>query len=161
MVINSNRSPWMALLWSLTIPGFGQLYNGDYLIGLALVLLEFIINVKSNLNLTILYSFRGQYLQATQIADFQWLLFYPCVYSFSLWQAYNKAKEINYISGKDKAVNLKTYGNGIFIGSAMGGTLGVIYGYGIGPVLGGLAGMAVGALVGVVIDITCTTTEVL
>lgn len=142
----------MALLWSVAIPGFGQFYNGDYLVGVVLVVLELLINIKAHLNLAILFSFRGQYLQAVQITDFQWILFYPCIYTFSLWQAYNKAIEINFAPVNHLASHPKTYYNGALIGAAMGGTLGVIYSYSIGPIWGGLVGMTAGALAGLVVD---------
>ncbi|MEA4926475.1 MAG: hypothetical protein VB084_14355 [Syntrophomonadaceae bacterium] len=142
------RSARMALLWSMTIPGFGQLYNGDYLVGLLLVLLEFAINVKANLNLAIFYSFQGDCLQAARIANLQWMLFYPCVYAFSLWQAYNQAMDNNRLHDKPAGTKSHTYYNGVFVGAAMIGTLGVIYSSNIGPVFGGLAGMALGALLG-------------
>lgn len=139
--IKQNRSPIMSLLWSMAIPGFGQLYNGDYLIGLTLISLEFLINVKANLNLAILYSLRGQLSDANYIANFQWLLFYPCVYAFSLWQAYNQARE-------NQTGIVTTQGNGLFIGFAMVGTLGVIFCYGLGPVWGGLLGCLGGSAIG-------------
>lgn len=140
----------MALLWSLAIPGFGQLYNRDYIIGLLLITLEFLINVKSGLNLTILYSFRGQLPAAIQAANIQWLLFYPCVYSFSLWQAYNRGREINAVLNETNSSDTvcKTQFNGLFVGSATIGTLGIIYSYGLGPIFGGLIGMGGGALAG-------------
>jgi hypothetical protein len=136
----------------MTIPGFGQLYNRDYLVGLLLVFLEFVINVKAKINLAILFSFHGQFLQASQVADFQWLLFYPCVYSFSLWQAYNKAAEINLAAETTDVERPRTYYSGAFIGCAMGGTLGVIYCCGIGPIFGGIAGMMAGSLIGLIIE---------
>jgi hypothetical protein len=150
--IKKNRSPGMALLWSIAIPGFGQLYNGDYLIGLLLVFLEFLINVNANINLAILFSFHGQFLQANQVANLQWLLFYPCVYSFSVWQAYNKAVEINLATETTNVEPSRTYYSAMFIGWAMGGTLGVIYCYGIGPIFGGIAGMMAGTLIGTLIE---------
>lgn len=141
----------MALLWSLAIPGFGQLYNGDYLLGVVLVILELLINVKAQINLAILFSFRGQYLQALQITDYQWVLFYPCVYTFSLWQAYNRAIEINFASGNKLSSHPKTYYNEAFILSAIGGTLGIIYCDTFGPICGGLIGMAAGAVSGLLV----------
>ncbi|NPV93329.1 MAG: hypothetical protein HPY50_21425 [Firmicutes bacterium] len=141
--IKKCQSPWVALLWSLAIPGFGQLYNRDYLIGLVLVALEIVINVNANLNLAILYSFRGRIAEVYQVANFQWLLFYPCVYTFSLWQAYNKALAIR--QGSDETAPRLS---GIFLGLAMGGTLGVIYSSFIGPVFTGIAGGMVGAVIG-------------
>lgn len=143
-----NRSPAIAMLWSLCIPGFGQLYNRDYINGLVLVALEFIINVKAKLNLAILFSFRGQIDFATQTADIQWLLFYPCVYSYSMWQAYNKAAENSQSDGEVKESSHRLRYNGHFIGAAMGGTLGIIYFEQFGVILGGILGMIAGAAVG-------------
>lgn len=150
--MKKHRSPGAALLWSLTIPGFGQLYNRDYLVGLILIVLEFLINVKANLNLVIFFSCRGQYLESIKAADLQWLLFYPCVYCFSLWHAYNRAIEINHELEKSNEDHYRISYTGLFIGSAMGGTLGVIYSFTIGPVWGGIAGMAVGGLLGLILE---------
>ncbi|MCG9966669.1 hypothetical protein L9W92_01180 [Pelotomaculum terephthalicicum JT] len=125
------RSPLMSALWSIAIPGFGQLYIGDYLIGVLLVVLELIISVKASINLSILYSLRGQFQNASGVVNFQWMLFYPCIYAYSIWQAYNRAMEINHgLSQAEKGrIFTNTQYNGFFVGSAMGGTLGVIYSY--------------------------------
>lgn len=142
------RSPAIAMLWSLCIPGFGQLYNRDYINGLVLVALEFIINVKAKLNLAILLTFRGLIDTANQTADIQWLLFYPCVYSYSMWQAYNKAAEIIQLDGDVKENCRRLRYSGHFIGAAMGGTLGIIYLEQFGVILGGIVGMIAGAAAG-------------
>lgn len=140
----------MSALWSLAIPGFGQLYIGDYLIGVLLVILELIINIKANLNLPIMYSLKGQYQHAINVADFQWILFYPCLYAYAIWQAYNRAAEINRGFSRAEADKLwvNTKYNGFFIGVALGGTLGVIYSCGIGPILCGIIGGFTGGLLG-------------
>lgn len=145
----------LSALWSVAIPGFGQLYIGDYLIGVLLVILEVLINVKASLNLSILYSFRGQFQNAAEVADLQWLLFYPCIYTYSIWQAYNRAMEINH--GLSKAEEDRVFTNtkysGFFVGCAMGGTLGVIYSYGIGPIFCGILGGVIGGLLGSMVKI--------
>jgi len=46
------------LLWSIALPGFGQLLNGKYIKGVLLISLEFLVNVKSNFNEVIISSFR-------------------------------------------------------------------------------------------------------
>ncbi|MGI6468203.1 MAG: hypothetical protein GXZ09_10925 [Syntrophomonadaceae bacterium] len=143
-----SNSPTAAMLWSLCIPGFGQLYNRDYINGLVLVALEFLINVQAKLNLAILFSFRGQIDVANQIADIQWLLFYPCVYSYSMWQAYNRAAQICRLHAEASENCHRLRYNGPFIGAAMGGTLGIIYLEAIGVVLGGILGMIAGAVIG-------------
>jgi hypothetical protein len=80
------------LLWSIALPGFGQILNGDLLKGLLFIALEFLINMKSNLNTVILYSFLGNTEMAVKQANYQWLLFYPCIYMFAMWDAFKCAK---------------------------------------------------------------------
>lgn len=51
---------WQSALWSIAIPGFGQLINEKYIKGLTLIGLELVINMHSGLNTIIIYSFHGQ-----------------------------------------------------------------------------------------------------
>lgn len=104
------------LLWSIALPGFGQLLNGKYIKGLAFILLEIIINVQANLNEAILLSFNGEVEQAIQQTDYQWVLFYPCVYFFAMWDAF-----------KDGGGGKKPYSFLPFVISAYLLTLGVVY----------------------------------
>lgn len=80
-----------AILWNIAMPGFGQLQTGRYIKGVLFILLEFLINVKSHFNLGIMYSFQGDIARATTIIDYQWLMFYPCVYMFAMWDAFRDA----------------------------------------------------------------------
>lgn len=80
-----------AVLWSVALPGFSQLLVGDYIKGIILILLEFVINVNSHFNLAIMHSFMWEIDSATEVLDFQWLMFYPCVYMFGMWDAYRNA----------------------------------------------------------------------
>jgi hypothetical protein len=119
------KSPVAALVWSLVLPGFGQLYNKNYFIGGVLIVFEILVNVYSNLNLAILYSFRGDFLQAHEIIDYQWGLFYPSLYCFSLWHAYNTAKANN-AQFLDHTIERRTYFTGFFIGMVVGMDAGLI-----------------------------------
>lgn len=88
--------PAEVLLWSIALPGFGQLLNGKLIKGVLFIFLEFLINMNSNLNLHIKYSFTGHFEKAVQVTDYQWALFYPCLYVFAMFDGYNdalKAKE--------------------------------------------------------------------
>ncbi|MGJ7909954.1 hypothetical protein [Neobacillus sp. LXY-1] len=84
-------NPLEKLLWSIAFPGFGQLLNGKYLKGIIFILLEFVINVYSHFNELILLSFNGQIKKAIEQTEYQWLMFYPCVYFFAMWDAYKDA----------------------------------------------------------------------
>ena len=80
-----------AILWSIALPGFGQLLNGQLIKGLTFILLEFLINTKSSFNHAILYSFLGQINKAFEVVNYQWLMFYPCVYMFAMYDAYKSS----------------------------------------------------------------------
>jgi TM2 domain-containing membrane protein YozV len=59
--IKEFKSPVAALLWSFTLPGFGQIYNEQYFLGIIFMLWELGINTISQLNLSIMESFHGDF----------------------------------------------------------------------------------------------------
>ncbi|WP_404330089.1 hypothetical protein [Mesobacillus maritimus] len=77
------KSPIAAMLWSIALPGLGQLYNRDYITAFLLLSLEFLINLYSNLNLAIIYSFNGDYRLAHEIINYEWGLW--AILSRYLW----------------------------------------------------------------------------
>lgn len=79
------KSPVAALLWAITMSGFGQYYNGQYIFGTLLFVVEILINGLSGLNASILLSFQADN-QSHDIFNYQWGLFYPSTYIFSIWQ---------------------------------------------------------------------------
>ncbi|KAA0547482.1 hypothetical protein FZW96_11530 [Bacillus sp. BGMRC 2118] len=85
--------PIEMLLWSIALPGFGQLLNGHYIKAVLFVLLEFLINVQGNLNIAIVYSFHGEISRAIETVDYQWIMFYPCLYVFAMWDAFKGGRE--------------------------------------------------------------------
>lgn len=76
------------ILWSISFPGFGQILNGQILKGIIFITLEFMVNIMSNLNMSIIYSLQGNINAAINNTDYYWLMFYPCIYMFSMWDAY-------------------------------------------------------------------------
>ncbi|SDI45990.1 hypothetical protein [Natribacillus halophilus] len=60
----------------------------SYVKGITLVLIEILVNVQGNLNTLIVLSFQGQTQAAVQQADYLWIMFYPCLYFFAIWDAY-------------------------------------------------------------------------
>lgn len=79
------------LFWSIALPGFGQLLNGKYIKAIVFIFLEFLINVQANFNEVILLSFNGRIEEAIQQTNYGWLMFYPCLYFFAMWDAYKDA----------------------------------------------------------------------
>ena len=81
-------NPYEKLLWSIALPGFGQLLNGKYIKGILFIFLEIIINVQGNFNEIIMLSFQGEIEKAIVQANYQWLMFYPCLYFYAMWDAF-------------------------------------------------------------------------
>lgn len=112
----NRNSKYEKLLWSIALPGFGQLLNEKYIKGIVLIFLEFLINVKGNFNVVIVSSFQGNIEMAIRQANYQWLMFYPCLYFFAMWDAY-----------KDAGGGKKSFSFMPFVFSAYSVTVGLIY----------------------------------
>ena len=105
-----------AVLWSIAFPGFPQLLAGEYVKGILFVGMEIIFNVISHFNMGIMLSFLGKTKKAAEIVDYQWLMFYPCLYMFAMWDAYKMA-----LDGNEKYAYLP------FVFSAYTVTIGLMY----------------------------------
>ncbi len=128
-------------LWSIALPGFGQILNGKYLKGILLIGLEFLINMQSNLNVIIISSFHGEIEKTIQQTNYQWLMFYPCVYMFGIWDAYKDA------GGGSKPYEVFPFAFGAFFG-----TIGIIFSNDfLGTVWLGLFGLFIGIVIGILI----------
>ncbi|RPK00182.1 hypothetical protein [Priestia endophytica] len=104
------------LLWSIALPGFGQLLNGKYIKAIVFIFLELFINIQGNFNTVILLSFHGKIEEAIQQTNYGWLMFYPCLYFFAMWDAYRDDGR-----GKDRYAFLP------FVFAAYFVTIGLIY----------------------------------
>ncbi|RVT67380.1 hypothetical protein EM808_02575 [Niallia taxi] len=82
-----NKVTLERLLWSIAFPGFGQLLNHKYLKALLFIMMEMVINRQSNFNLAIISSFHGNIDKSIDNIHFQWIMFYPCLYFFAMWDA--------------------------------------------------------------------------
>lgn len=145
---NTKRLPLAALLWSAMMPGFGQFYNRDYVMAIILFTSELAINVLGNINSYISIAFNPHVFPGEMIlTEVKWLLFYPGLWSFSMWHAYNRALEIN--SQSDNSLHrLNTRLTGAFIGLTIGMQLGLIWPLFHGSIISslflGVVGLAIG-----------------
>lgn len=105
-----------AILWSIALPGFAQLISRSFVTGILLIAIELIVNVQGNLNTLIVLSFQGHTQEAVQQADYLWIMFYPCLYFFGIWDAYRNA------GGDEKAYMAIPFASAAFIT-----TIGVAY----------------------------------
>ena len=54
-----NKNAFEKLLWSIALPGFGQILNQKYIKGIMFIFLEFLVNIQSNFIKAIISSFLG------------------------------------------------------------------------------------------------------
>lgn len=149
------KSSLEMVLWSIAFPGFGQMLNGRIWKGLLFLGLEFLINNKANINEAIVLSFNGHIREAVQVTDYQWIMFYPCIYTFAIWDAFRDA------TAEPPANSFL-----IAVFAAYFGTLGVVFSREpiftsplLGPVWLGLLGMITGTAVGWIIKALVTHRE--
>ncbi|WP_144553235.1 hypothetical protein [Bacillus sp. X1(2014)] len=105
-----------SILWSIALPGFSQILNGRLFKGFLFIGLEFVINVMANFNEIIRLSFIGNIEGAVSQANYQWLMFYPCLYFFAMWDAF-----------KDAGGGKLPYSYFAFVSSAFLVTVGIMY----------------------------------
>ncbi|MDT0161345.1 hypothetical protein [Bacillus sp. AG4(2022)] len=91
------RNPYIIAWWSAAFPGFGHLLLSKYLRGFVLFIWEVVVNIKSKLNLAMIYSFQGDIDKAKDVLDTRWLLIYIPVYFFAIWDSYRTTVDLNKI----------------------------------------------------------------
>jgi hypothetical protein len=82
----------IAAFFSILMPGIGQIYNGQFVKGIAFLLIEHFDNILGNINTAIHLDFNGQHKEALHIANFEYVLFYPGFFVFFVWDAWYFAK---------------------------------------------------------------------
>ncbi|MEW9674395.1 hypothetical protein [Ammoniphilus sp. 3BR4] len=126
------------MVWGIALPGFAQFLNQKYFKGFVFIVLEFLINVNARLNQAIIFSFQGDIKKSIEVTDYGWLMFYPCLYLFAIYDAYKDA------GGGDSFSFLP------FVISAYLGTIGVIYSpYFLGPIWLPILCLVLGAGIGI------------
>lgn len=144
-----NRKSFEKLLWSIALPGFGQLLNKKYIKGIIFILLELVVNIQANFNTAIILSFHGQTSASLEEVNLKWLMFYPCLYFFAMWDAVRDADE----KGENSPLSFLP-----FVFAAYFVTVGLIYssevflfGHLIGPIFLPMLFVLPGVIIGLVI----------
>ncbi|TYR81222.1 hypothetical protein FZC66_05000 [Priestia megaterium] len=89
------RSPWVAVMWSLFMPGTGQLYLHRIIVGFFALIWGVIFFNQSQILPAVHFLFSGDISQATNVLNIEWLMFLPSIYGFSAYDAYVNTIENN------------------------------------------------------------------
>lgn len=103
------RSPWVAMIWSILMPGMGHLYTHRLPTGFIVLIWWIAITYFSRLLIAVHYSFLGQFQQATAVVDPLWLLFMPSLYLFAIYDSYSVTVEYNKLFALEQARFLEAH----------------------------------------------------
>lgn len=105
-------NPWVAVTWSALLTGFGHMYNGKALKSLILFGWAVAIIWMAHINDGIIHTFMGEFEKVEESLNYQWLLFFPSIYLFAIWDSYNDAVEMNRLFAEAQKNHLrKVYAN--------------------------------------------------
>lgn len=103
------KSPWMPMWWSAALPGLGHLCQGSYFKGLILMSWEILVNIKAKVNLSIFYTFTGEFSKAREIINMEWALVYGVIFCFAIFDSYRFRVEMNMIARLEQQQKKKDY----------------------------------------------------
>lgn len=101
------RNPWVAVAWSMLMPGAGHLYTMTLMSAIFLMVGGTVIVYFSHLLPAVQYTALGQYSLAKEVVDWQWLLNMPSFYCFAIYDAYAKTVEVNKMFDQEQAQFMK------------------------------------------------------
>lgn len=96
------RSPAMAALWSLFMPGLGQLYTHRIATAFFIILWSVSFFYFSHALEAISLLFLGEVSEATSVIKPDWLLMIPSLYGFAIFDAYINTVENNKLYKKEQ-----------------------------------------------------------
>lgn len=104
----NKRSPWVAAIWSLLMPGLGGMCNRKmtssvFALGWWIAIVYF-----SHMLPSTEYTLTGRFHQATTILNVEWILFLPSMYGFAFYNAYVSMVAQNEVFAKQQSKFLKT-----------------------------------------------------
>ncbi|MZQ86327.1 hypothetical protein GQF01_29915 [Paenibacillus sp. 5J-6] len=103
------KEPWIALAWSMALPSLGQLYIHRLLGAFLQMITTIIVYLNSNLVESIHYCLLGDFLKAREVLDPQWVLYYPSIYFYGLYDAYSNTVELEKLFNREQADFLKNH----------------------------------------------------
>ncbi|CAH2713767.1 hypothetical protein BACCIP111895_00921 [Neobacillus rhizosphaerae] len=89
------RKPSTSVIWTIFMPGLGQLYNHRIITALFIIVWSVIFFYKSCVLEAVSMLFLGQVHQATNVLNAEWLLFLPSIHIFSIYDSLVSTVENN------------------------------------------------------------------
>lgn len=108
--------PWVSAMWSLLIPGSGQLYTNRIISATFLVICWIVVCYYSKILPSFQYTLLGDFAQAKSVLNMQWYLNIPSLYIFAMYDAYSCSVTVNSLFDSEQTKFLKKdYENSNFV----------------------------------------------
>jgi hypothetical protein len=101
------RNPVMSVIWSMFMPGLGQLYIHRIITAFFALIWTIVFLYYSHLLEAIQLLFLGEIQKATQTLNKQWLLYLPSMWGFAIYDSYINTVENNKLFGNEQQGFLK------------------------------------------------------
>jgi hypothetical protein len=101
------RTPWVAIVWSILMPGMGQLYVHRITIAFYVLAVWILLCYQSHVLEAIHFTLVGDFTNVLTIVEPEWLLFLPSVFFFAIYEAYVSTVENNKLFEKEQVRFLK------------------------------------------------------
>lgn len=101
------RNPLMSIIWSLFVPGLGQLYIHRILTAFFVIIWSVIFFYYSHALEAFSLLFLGKVQEATSVLKIEWFLFFPSVYGFAAFDSYMNTVENNKLFEKEQRYYLR------------------------------------------------------
>lgn len=101
------RNPWVAVAWSMLMPGLGHLYCLAMVVAVFMIAGGALLTYMSNVIPAIMYTATGNFALAKSVIDWQWFVNLPSFYGFAIYDAYVKTVETNKIFEQEQVQFLK------------------------------------------------------
>lgn len=101
------RNPVMAVVWSFFVPGLGQLYIHRIVASFFVIIWTVVFFYYSHGLEAISLLFLGEIEKAIAVVNPEWLLFFPSLYGFGIYDAYINTVENNKLYDKEQRAYFK------------------------------------------------------
>lgn len=95
-------SPLMSVLWSIFMPGLGQLHIHRIIVAFFSITWTIVFLYFSHILEAVQLLFYGKIQNATEVLDKQWLLYMPSMWGFSIFDSYINTVENNKLFEKEQ-----------------------------------------------------------
>lgn len=101
------RNPVMSIIWSLFVPGLGQLHNHQTITSFFLIIWSVVIFYFSHALEAVSLLYLGKIQESTSVINAEWLLLLPSIYGFAAFDSYVNTVENNKLYEEEQRKYLK------------------------------------------------------